>query len=248
MMFQRSENEHQNKHNQADDTGGANPRFQSEVGHKKGAEIIHQRETEGDGENSGIFATQNGFEMEGDIAFFKLAETRPESGNGHWPIQIGLTELAFKKPLFSIHNTFIIKPIDQRDDHKERQIENKDQQAEPHQVVTQVEGMPNDGVDAFGIQLFGNLFVGISSRGPVRRGSDGVCADNDAGEGNQDGESEDGALPAARHCREIQFRFVGQNQDGRTEDEDPNGHCAAVTEQPIAWRFERMKKCHKKKQ
>ena len=55
-MFQRAEDEPQHEHHGADDAGGPEPTDVlpvSAVHHRK-ADVIHQGETEGDGEDAGV--------------------------------------------------------------------------------------------------------------------------------------------------------------------------------------------------
>ena len=143
-------------------------------------------EAQKDGEEAVVFALQDVAQGELDVRCRPAQVARPKRRHVHRPIQVGLAEFAPQKRLLGKHDALVVQPVNEAAHDHEPHVAHVNHDAQPHEVVAEVEGVAHQAVHALGVEDFGDLSVlGVAARGAARRVADGQGADELANQRNR---------------------------------------------------------------
>lgn len=107
------------------------------------AHNIGKNETENTCNYSGVFPSEYRDERERNRGWRKEAQIGNKRGHFPGPVEEFCPEFIFEKTFFGKHDALIVNPEYERKNDNEINIEGKNGQSEPDEVITQVERMPN---------------------------------------------------------------------------------------------------------
>ena len=128
------------------------------------------------GHDGGVFAADEGLPRKIEHSAFVEGPFRNEGGHFRGPLFEFVAVFAAQERLLGHHDALVVDPIDERDDDEGEDIHRIDEKSGPDEVVGEVERVAHHGVDAFGIEVVGDLLGGVATGGAFRGGADGICA------------------------------------------------------------------------
>ncbi len=150
--------------------------------------VVHDGVGDEYGHDGGVFAADEGFPGELEHAAFEERPFRDERGHPGGPILEFVAVFGAQERFFGHHDAFVVDPIDKGDDEEYADVHREDEQTGPDEVVGEVERVAHHGVDAFGVEVVGDLSGGVAAGGAFWGGADGVGAQDEACKGERGGE------------------------------------------------------------
>lgn len=150
-------------------------------------EVVHDGVGDEYGHDGGVFAADEGFPGELEHAALVEGPFREECGHPGGPFFEFVAIFGAQERLFGHHDAFVVDPIDEGDDEEDADVHREDEQTGPDEVVGEVERVAHHGIDAFGVEVVGDLSGGVAARRALRGGADRVGTQGEAGKGEHGG-------------------------------------------------------------